>query len=126
SNRTRWKTDPLWAALSELDWGEAVVRPIERGSRGRIPNDDFLFVNGLGAVTSFMARESIDEVGDGFRAFLGAARRYHAHRSKVAGTDLYGYVGQQVARKRRQFNLPNTGLAVSRHPPRPDRGSHDR
>jgi hypothetical protein len=60
---------PLWDELHVADWLE--VEPCARRSveKGRLPSDERLFVNGLSAITAFMAREGIDSPDIGLKRF---------------------------------------------------------
>ena len=82
ATQTRWPTHPLWAGLSALDWGNPSAPSLARVRVERLPADEALFVNGLGGITSFMAREGITDLGEGFGEFLVQADRFHEHRAR--------------------------------------------
>lgn len=113
SNRSRWQNAELWDALAAVEWFGAFRSTLARISRNRWPSDAFLFVNGLGALTSYMAMEGFDDLHEGTGAYLRAADRYHEHRRKVAGVGLDRYVHQQVALKRVRYNVPNLPVRSS-------------
>jgi hypothetical protein len=43
--------------------------------------DQYLFTNGLGPLTSYMAREGITDIGEGLGEFLHAAEEFHRLRN---------------------------------------------
>ncbi len=104
-NKTRWPLHPMWRALQAVTWGQTPVRSVTRIDKSRVPGDQFLFVNGLGAVTSFMAREGIDDFETGLTLFGKSARAYHLQHSQRTGRTLNGYTREKIALKRRRFNL---------------------
>lgn len=114
---SRWPTSPVWMALQSAPWG--TVEPVERRpvTKGRPPSDRSLFVNGLAALTSFMAREGIAEASEGAKAFFQAARDYHNGRDYLTGLSFDAYVAQKVGLKARQYNsFRNLPEDTDRHP----------
>jgi hypothetical protein len=57
-------------------------------------------VNGLGGLTSYMAREGIKNPLDGIRQFWIRAQEYHDQ----SGEGFRAYVDKKVASKQRHFN----------------------
>ena len=97
----RWPTHPLWERLADTQaFGSATTEPVSRTRQQRIPRDSTLFVNGLAAITSFMAVEGISDVGEGLGEYYKAAERFHG----PTGAALERYVGDKVAEKARRFN----------------------
>ncbi len=71
-----------------------------------------MFRPGLAGVTSFMAREGIDDFEDGVRAFIHAASAYHREMAQQPqGNALHRYVQRKVMAKQRRFNT------ITRHEP---------
>jgi len=104
--RSRWANDPLWNVLRQASFGDLPVAPIKRSMLNRVPSDRSLFVNGVSAITSYMAIHNIQ----GFRAatneFVLAAEQYHVWNPRRLGFTLNEYGQQQAAKKARLFNLP--------------------
>lgn len=103
-NRTRWPTHPLWAYLAALDWAMPASPTLARVRKERIPCDESLFVNGLGPITSFMAREGITDLAEGFGEFLARAHRFHDAQGRKEGSTFKKYVTNKVASKGRKYN----------------------
>ena len=103
-NQTRWPTHPLWKTLSKIDWDKSTTAPLSRIRKQRIPHDDALFINGLGGITSFMAREGITDLGEGFGEFLTHAQRFHDCNGRGQGKDFTDYIQDKVASKGRKYN----------------------
>lgn len=59
SNQTRWPNHPLWDDITKAFRLELEQPRLQRFSPMRPPSDAQLFVNGLGGVTSFMARRGL-------------------------------------------------------------------
>lgn len=101
--QSRWHSSGWWSAMQAIDWGvgESLSRkPLETG---RVPIDRTLFVNGISALTSFMAREGIIDPYEGTNRYLQSAKEYHDNRAHVTGLDFIGYIQQKVALKTREF-----------------------
>jgi hypothetical protein len=103
-NTARWPTHPLWDALAAADWHEPSPPVLTRIKRTRVPSDDSLFVNGIGAFSSFMAREGITDIEAGIRAFVERVRRYHETPEHAPGSGLKHYLAAKVALKGRKYN----------------------
>jgi len=103
-NRSRWINHPMWDVLQNAQFNEDAVIPLQRVRKDQSPEDDRLFVHGLGALTSFMAREGIDSLEDGIEAFYSAAHSYHRRLSQHTGRTLPTYVREKVQLKRTSFN----------------------
>lgn len=76
---------------------------LKRFRQERLPHDERMFVYGLGAFTSFMAREGIEDFSEGVGEYLHQVNKYHARN---AG-GLYGYVQRKVKAKDRKYNTIN-------------------
>lgn len=101
----RWPTHPLWQVVQSENTALGAVEPAERVRKTREPEDAALFLNGLGGLTSFMAREGITDLGEGFGEYLQAAEAFHGG-SRVG---LARYVDGKVQEKGRRFNTIKTG-----------------
>ncbi|MBF0382808.1 MAG: hypothetical protein HQL69_17435 [Magnetococcales bacterium] len=97
-----WSTHPLWKTLSGITWDCGSQLPAIRLRSGRVPSDYALFVNGMGAITSFMAREGISDPKEGFDRYFQEAEQFHSEFSN--GIGFHQYVDQKVALKGRRFN----------------------
>ncbi len=104
TNQSRWKTHCLWEKLRDERWHRFPLQPLFRVSKSRVPTDERLFIHGLGSVTSFMAREGIQDIDEGFRRFHQAAQSYHLTRSQRSQKTLTGYVKEKVKLKSRKYN----------------------
>jgi len=102
--QSRWLTACVWEVLQQAKWAgdKSVSRiPVEKG---RLPSDRYLFVNGLGGLTSFMAREGYTDPIDGVHQFIRSAKRYHDDREYLTEFDFRGYIEQKVALKVKSYN----------------------
>lgn len=102
--RSRWPNHPLWDFLSTISWNSLPEQVIKRVRKERIPSDDYLFTTGLGAITSFMAREKIEDFYLGIKAFADAAQRFHATTGKQNGKFLTHYINDKRLLKQRKYN----------------------
>lgn len=103
-NSTRWPVSPLWQLLAEATFNSVPAIPLRRIRYDQSPTDERLFIHGLGAITSFMARERIDDIELGMNAFKKAAGEYHRAWSHHTGKYLNDYVQEKVQSKRTKFN----------------------
>lgn len=107
SNQTRWPNHPLWDDITQVFTQDREQAKLQRFSNARLPEDDRLFVHGLGGITSFMAREGIDDLGEGIGEFLHQAKEFHDKRAKVQCNGMDAYVTKKVKSKNRRFNSIN-------------------
>ncbi len=101
SRRSRWPTHPMWESLSQVEWGSLEVVPLMRPRKDRPPSDEALFINGLGAITSFMAREGIEDWSEGFGEYIAQAKAFHDDRCKMP---FSAYISRKRKEKERRFN----------------------
>ena len=104
NTKERWPNHPLWEILLQADWGVERGEPLTRSRKTRPPSDKSLFVNGLGALTSYMAREGITDFDEGNRRYVMAAHEYHRLLSQLTGKTLPTYAREKVQGKARRFN----------------------
>lgn len=114
-NQSRWPTHPLWESLSTLKWGDKEHAPLTRTRKERVPSDESLFINGLGGITSFMAKNGITDLGEGFGEFLAYAQKYHDDGGGKSEISTFArYIADKVSQKGRRFNTlqnkPTDGL----------------
>ena len=111
TNQTRWLNHPLWDDLSSVFNEDDSQVKLQRFSTTRIPEDERLFVHGLGGITSFMAREGIDDLSEGLGEFLHQANVFHGTKSSNNDSKKpYGieaYIDKKVKSKNRKFNSIN-------------------
>lgn len=103
SARTRWPDHPLWTDLKKARFGGKDLSPLNRTRKERLPSHEFMFVNGLGAITSFMASEGIESLSEAMKAYVRTAQTYHQTRYS-SGHSLANYVTAKVEQKIRKFN----------------------
>lgn len=101
--RTRWPDHPLWVELKKARFGDGNLQPLNRTTKERLPSLEFLFVNGLGALTSFMAAEGISSLDQAYRLYLDRAAEYHRSRQR-SGHSLGSYINAKASNKARKFN----------------------
>ena len=107
SNQTRWPNHPLWDDITKTFRQEVEQSKLQRFSSMRPPSDAQLFVNGLGGVTSFMAREGIADMGEGIGEYLHQAKEFHDARYQIPGFGFERYVERKVSAKNRRFGSVN-------------------
>ena len=103
ATRSRWPNHPVWDALVRAVFTNGGARPLGRVRKERMPSDDWLFVQGLAGVTTFMASRGITNLEAGVREYVKEAERYHRTR-KASGFSLGRYFDRKLAQKARQMN----------------------
>lgn len=103
--RSRWPTHPLWEDLSHLWDIDPETPPLTRVARARLPSDDYLFRAGIAGLTSFMAREGIEDVGEGLGEFLHALQAYYGDPGRQIPEDLQAYASRKARLKARRYNV---------------------
>lgn len=103
-SKDRWPNHPLWDLLTGAAWGVERGEPLTRSRKTRPPSDKYLFVNGTGAITSFMAREGIADFDEGLERYRCAVHAYHLEESRRSGKTLTTYAREKAIEKARRFN----------------------
>lgn len=114
SNQTRWPNHPLWDDITAAFQSEIEQPKLSRFSPMRPPQDSHLFINGLAGMTSFMAREGIDDLGEGVGEFLHQAKAFHDAQYDVPGFGFKNYVERKVSAKNRRYNSVNNREGFTR------------
>lgn len=104
NTKSRWPIHPLWDDLSSISWGDQPDLPLQRVSKARLPDDDYLFTSGIAGITSFMARENITDFDDGIAQFMKGAHDFHINNSSRTEKTLPGYVREKVLEKGKRYN----------------------
>ncbi|SFK65919.1 hypothetical protein SAMN05216302_1011127 [Nitrosomonas aestuarii] len=101
--RDRWPNHPLWDDIANVYLSPIDQPRLKRFRPERLPPDERIFIHGLGGLTSFMAREGIEDFCEGVGEFLHQATKYHKH----SAGGLCGYVQRKVKAKSRKYNTIN-------------------
>ena len=104
TNRTRWNNHPLWDFIAAAFNSEEEQTKLQRFNTARLPEDERLFVHGLGGITSFMASRGIEDIGEGFGEYMQQVKKYHIARSGFKHDGMERYVGRKVKGKNRCYN----------------------
>jgi hypothetical protein len=104
TNRARWANHPLWDFIAAAFNSEEDQPKLERFNPARLPEDERLFVHGLGGITSFMASRGIEDMSEGFGEYMQQAKAYHTVRSGFKHDGMERYVGRKVKGKNRRYN----------------------
>lgn len=84
---------------------EASAPPLTRVSKARLPSDDYLFRAGIAGLTSFMARQGIEDYGHGLGEFLHALEGYYADPGRRFPEGLEDYIRRKTKGKARRYNV---------------------
>ena len=101
-NQNRWPTHPLWAYLTAINWDGSLDSRLNRVRKARIPSERFLFENGLGGLTSFMASNGIRDIAEGIGEYIAHAEAYHNSLMKDSPRGFQKYIDRKVAEKGRR------------------------
>lgn len=103
NKRDRWPNHPLWDDIANAYLLPADQPRLKRFRPERLPHDERIFIHGLGGLTSFMAREGIEDFSEGVGEYLHQANKFHAHSTG----GLCGYIQRKVKSKGRKYNTIN-------------------
>jgi hypothetical protein len=106
---TRWSDHPFWLEMVCAWGGGNGIVPASRCRKERIPDDERLFLQGLGGITSFMASRGITDLGEGFGEFISQATEFHGGRKVSLGR----YVKAKVLDKGRRYSTIKTRIATA-------------
>jgi hypothetical protein len=104
SNNSRWPTNPLWDALSQISWKDNPDKLLKRIRKQRIPCDDILYRHGMAGLTSFMALHGITDLYEGVKQFIKHAKRFHDSHGRFTDETFLSYIQKKVKEKGRHFN----------------------
>jgi hypothetical protein len=90
SNKSRWKTHPLWTDIQSAIWTRTPQLALERIRPCNLPQDGRIIPGGLGYISSFMAREGITDWGEGLGTFLFFASTYFAQQGITLADQVEG------------------------------------
>jgi hypothetical protein len=121
-NPSRWPTHPLWNKLATVPWGDQDQPKLKRFRKERIPRDERIFPAGLGYISSFMARERIEDWGEGLGEFVHQMRGYMDIVGSKIGKDFGDLLQERIAAKGRLYNTldntlkdPNRNAEITAH-----------
>jgi hypothetical protein len=104
--RSRWPTHPLWQDLARVWDIDPEAPPLTRVSKTRAPKDDYLFRAGIAGLTSFMAREGIEDYAEGVGEFLHALEAYYDNPNRQFPEGLEDYIRRKTKVKAHRYNVP--------------------
>ena len=108
-NPSRWPTHPFWTAIAGASWGQDDQPRLKRFRKQRIPPDDKLYPMVMGYIASFMAREQIDDFGEGIGELLRRMRGYVDIEGGRFGKAFESLLQDKIKAKGRLYNtLDNT------------------
>lgn len=90
TNPTRWPLHLLWQLLQGASFGNQRQPALSRTRSASLPSDEWLFTNGMGAFSSYMAREGITDMMEAFPRFFADACDYHEKQGISAERYLEG------------------------------------
>lgn len=96
----RWPVTDEWKEVS-LACTTIDCKSIKKVKKERLPNDHYLYVNGLAAFSSFMAREGITDFDEASRAYFYRAKRYHLNTKDESMAD---YLVKKAKEKTLRYN----------------------
>lgn len=108
-NPSRWPLHPFWSAISATSWYLEDQPRLKRFRKLRIPEKDRLFRATLGYIASFMAREQIEDFGEGIGELLRQMRGHMDIEGRPFDKGFDQFLQERVAAKGRLYNtLDNT------------------
>lgn len=97
----------FWTGIVDAWGSRGSEAPAIRARKQRVPSDQWLFVNGLSGITSFMAARGILNLDRGFLAYRQEAKAYYG---AAPGQSLESYARKKVLEKARRFNTMRTRI----------------
>jgi hypothetical protein len=105
-NRARWPIHPVWAALSNLDFGSAEMPRLSRVVVTSAPTEESVVRRCVAALISLMALRSLVDLEEGKRCMGECIDTRIASEAYWDRIRLPQYVTDKIALKRRLFNMP--------------------
>jgi hypothetical protein len=99
---------PLWKHLQTVQWnqGNEPFESLSRVRKTRLPNNEYLFKNGIAAITSFMAIHKIKSINEAAKLYMQSAHEYHSHNAPSSQKTLNTYARDKAKEKARRYNIP--------------------
>ncbi len=104
TTQSRWSLHPLWLKLIAAKWQGKRGEPLMRTRKQRLPDDDYLFINGLSSITSIMARDGLANFDEAIEVFKQEAHAYHRNRSRGKPENINLYSRGKARQKARRYN----------------------
>ncbi len=104
STQSRWPLHPLWLKLTAASWAGKSHAPLTRIRKQRLPDDDYLFINGLSPITSIMARDGLADFDEALEVYKKEAHDYHRNRSRGKPENINLYSRGKARQKARRYN----------------------
>lgn len=106
-NVTRWDNHPVWECLQQVKFGDGAYTGIARVvNKSRIPSDNTLFLNGMGYITAYAAREGHDNPLKAASFFVNDARQFlkeYTGKTKRF-RDARDYLDTKLNLKKKKYN----------------------
>lgn len=101
SNRSRWPIHPVWKEIQNATskGAEPIIKEVKKT---KTPNDDTLFVNGLGYLISFMATRRITDLNEAVMQYVKEAETFYSLRGQSLPIEVNGKLRERAKR----FNIP--------------------
>lgn len=96
----RWPVTDEWKEISTA-CTTIDCESVKKVKKERLPNDQYLFVNGLAAISSFMAKEGITDLGEALGEYLHHAERYHLNNKDEPMAE---YLAKKAKEKTLRYN----------------------
>jgi hypothetical protein len=104
TTRSRWPIHPLWATLASVDWQSAKSVRLEKFANTRRPDDLRHATVMLGAISSYMASNGLDDRNQAVDELLGKMFDHYGRIAERKGKTFDELLLGRVAAKAREFN----------------------
>jgi len=102
--QSRWPIHPLWLQLIDSSWSGKRGEQLMRIRKERLPQSDYLYINGLSAITSIMARDGLADFDEAMEIYKKEAHAFHRDRSRRTNKTLNQYARNKALQKARRYN----------------------
>ena len=104
NTQTRWPNHPLWDDITGIFSVSADQPRLQRFSPARLPREDFLYEQGLGYVTSFMASRGIDDWGEGLGEYITGMKQHFNLKGRRRKMSFDKQLDEKVRIKGKRYN----------------------
>lgn len=99
TNESRWPVSDEWKEIAQ-SCTSTECQSVKVVSKKRVPDDRYLFLNGIAAFSSFMAREGITDLSEALGEFLHQAEEFHM----ASNTNMETYLIEKAKEKSLRYN----------------------
>ncbi|RXS42917.1 hypothetical protein EST55_03960 [Idiomarina sp. 29L] len=104
-NPSRWPLEPVWTDLSQVRFNLNEAKPARRLSAESVPSREWLIINTLGSLTSYMATRGLHDPIEALNCFLEDADEFFRENQLRDFSSAQKYIEAKIEEKTTKYCL---------------------